>query len=58
MRRKFFTTSLTGTFRIPTNSQLTKSFIHFEKILIAAVNGPAIGVAATPLALCDFVYAA
>jgi peroxisomal 3,2-trans-enoyl-CoA isomerase len=33
------------------------SFISFPKPLIAAVNGPAVGVAVTTLALCDFVYA-
>eukprot|EP01114_Cavostelium_apophysatum_P012978 TRINITY_DN3046_c0_g1_i1.p1 TRINITY_DN3046_c0_g1~~TRINITY_DN3046_c0_g1_i1.p1 ORF type:complete len:283 (+),score=62.14 TRINITY_DN3046_c0_g1_i1:29-850(+) len=34
-----------------------RAFLYFPKILIAAVNGPAIGVAATTLAHCDFVYA-
>ena len=34
-----------------------EAFITFPKLLVAIVNGPAVGVAATTLALCDFVFA-
>ena len=38
--------------------EFVSSFINFPKPLIAAVNGPAIGVSVTVLGLCDLVYAA
>lgn len=36
---------------------LIRTMIDFKKPLIAACNGPAVGVACTTLALCDVVYA-
>jgi len=36
---------------------LVEQFIDFSKPIIAAVNGPAMGIAVTTLALCDVVYA-
>ncbi|GAB0092629.1 enoyl-CoA delta isomerase 2 [Sergentomyia squamirostris] len=36
---------------------LIRSFYTCRKILIGVVNGPAIGIAATTLALCDIIYA-
>jgi len=37
--------------------QFVKGFIDFKKPVIAAVNGPAIGIACTTLGLCDIVIA-
>lgn len=37
--------------------QFVNSFIDCKKIIIASVNGPAVGIATTTLPLCDFVYA-
>lgn len=35
---------------------LVAAFINFPKLLVCLVNGPAIGIAATTLALADIVY--
>ncbi|XP_058059097.1 enoyl-CoA delta isomerase 2 [Anopheles bellator] len=35
---------------------MVRAFIAFDKLLIAIVNGPAIGIAATTALLCDVVY--
>lgn len=37
--------------------RLVHSFVRCHKLLVAVVNGPAIGIAATIVALCDVVYA-
>ncbi|XP_066250626.1 enoyl-CoA delta isomerase 3, peroxisomal [Euwallacea similis] len=37
--------------------KFVEAFIEYPKIIIAVLNGPAIGIAATTLALCDIVYA-
>nr|AEE62066.1 unknown [Dendroctonus ponderosae] len=37
--------------------KLVQAFIDYPKLLIAVVNGPAIGIAATTAALCDILYA-
>lgn len=36
---------------------MVQAFIRFPKLLVALVNGPAIGIAATVIALCDIIYA-
>jgi Delta3-Delta2-enoyl-CoA isomerase len=33
------------------------AFVRFPKLLVAVVNGPCIGIAATTVALCDIIYA-
>ena len=35
---------------------MVKTLINFSKPIIVACNGPAFGIAATMLALCDIVY--
>ncbi|GAA5815528.1 hypothetical protein MFLAVUS_009040 [Mucor flavus] len=42
--------------RMQTTTNLVSEMIAFPKVLIAAVNGPAIGFGSTTLALCDVVY--
>ncbi|KAK7576475.1 hypothetical protein V9T40_012761 [Parthenolecanium corni] len=41
---------------ITVGREFVGSFIDFPKLLIAIVNGPAVGIAVTTLALCDLVY--
>lgn len=36
--------------------EMVQAFIRFPKLLVAIVNGPAIGIAATVIALCDVIY--
>ncbi|KAI1167467.1 ClpP/crotonase [Nemania serpens] len=43
---------------VPSNLNLTRAFYSHPKILIAALNGPAVGLSAALTAFADFVYAA
>ncbi|XP_045462827.1 enoyl-CoA delta isomerase 2 [Harmonia axyridis] len=36
--------------------EMVDAFINYPKILIAVVNGPAVGIAATFISLCDIIY--
>lgn len=36
---------------------MVQAFIRFPKLFVALVNGPAIGISATVIALCDIIYA-
>lgn len=38
------------------NSRFTYSLFHHEKLLVAALNGPVVGIVAAAVAYCDFVY--
>lgn len=40
------------------NLDLTRSFYQHPKILVGALNGPAVGISAALLGFCDFIYAA
>lgn len=37
--------------------RFVETFINFPKILVALLNGPAMGIAATTLAFCDLIFA-
>ncbi|KAI1117081.1 ClpP/crotonase [Nemania sp. NC0429] len=43
---------------VPSNLNLTRAFYSHPKILVAALNGPAVGLSAALTAFADFVYAA
>lgn len=38
-------------------TDMVEAFVKFPKLLVAIINGPAIGIAATIVALCDIIYA-
>lgn len=43
---------------VANNLDVTRSFYTHPKVLIAALNGPTVGLSAALLGFCDFVYAA
>ncbi|EPS42962.1 hypothetical protein H072_3082 [Dactylellina haptotyla CBS 200.50] len=38
------------------NTELTRAFLEHPKVLVAALNGPAVGLSAAIVAMCDLVY--
>ncbi|KAL2871335.1 dodecenoyl-CoA isomerase [Aspergillus lucknowensis] len=42
---------------VANNIDITNTFSHHSKILVAALNGPAVGLSAALVAMADFVYA-
>ncbi|KAK6544059.1 hypothetical protein TWF694_000772 [Orbilia ellipsospora] len=38
------------------NLELTRAFLEHPKVLVAALNGPAVGLSAALVAMCDFIY--
>ncbi|KAK6517729.1 hypothetical protein TWF506_004911 [Arthrobotrys conoides] len=38
------------------NLELTRAFLEHPKVLVAALNGPAVGLSAAMIGLCDLVY--
>lgn len=43
---------------VANNLDITRSFYMHPKILVGALNGPAVGISAALLGFCDFIYAA
>ncbi|KAL2828221.1 ClpP/crotonase-like domain-containing protein [Aspergillus cavernicola] len=43
---------------VANNIDITHTFSHHSKILVAALNGPAVGLSAALVAIADFIYAA
>ncbi|PYH48194.1 dodecenoyl-CoA isomerase [Aspergillus saccharolyticus JOP 1030-1] len=43
---------------VANNFDITRTFAHHSKILIVALNGPAVGLSAALVAQADFIYAA
>ncbi|KAF3906044.1 hypothetical protein ABW21_db0206612 [Orbilia brochopaga] len=39
------------------NLELTRAFLEHPKVLVAALNGPAVGLTAALIGMCDLVYA-
>jgi len=42
---------------VANNLDITRSFYTHPKILVAALNGPTVGISAALLGFCDFIYA-
>ncbi|KAF3906450.1 hypothetical protein ABW20_dc0105805 [Dactylellina cionopaga] len=53
---RFFSAFYYGSTFGAQNLELTRAFLEHPKVLVAALNGPAVGLSAAIVAMCDLIY--